>query len=288
MKINYKPAFRIHFPILLFFMAWSVAVAQTNSASQNQKAPSIQDNSFLMEEAYNQEPGVVQHINGFMKSLRGSGWVYSFTQEWPVFGQKHQFSYTLPIQRVNASPTALTGLGDIALNYRYQLVGDGEAKVAISPRFSVLLPTGDREKGLGLGTVGVQVNLPVSVVISDKVVTHWNAGATYLPSAKNSLSEKANLKGFNLGQSTIWLVKPSLNLMLETVWNRFESVAGRSLRDHENSWLVSPGVRWAYNFESGLQIVPGIAVPIGVGPSRGDVSLFVYLSFEHPFGRKKK
>jgi hypothetical protein len=36
-------------------------------------------------------------------------------------------------------------------------------------------------------------------------------------------------------------------------------------------------------FASGLQIAPGVAVPIGVGPSRGERSLFVYLSFEHPF-----
>jgi hypothetical protein len=45
---------------------------------------------------------------------------------------------------------------------------------------------------------------------------------------------------------------------------------------------VSPGIRWAWNFPTGLQVVPGIAVPIGVGPSRGDRALFLYLSFEHP------
>jgi hypothetical protein len=29
--------------------------------------------------------------------------------------------------------------------------------------------------------------------------------------------------------------------------------------------------------------VPGVAVPIGLGPSHGDRSLLLYLSFEHPF-----
>ncbi len=285
------PTSRIKLRTLLFFMIWPVAVtvAQTSPPSQTPKAqPSIQDNSFLMEEAYNQEAGVVQHINGFMKSLRGGGWVYTFTQEWPVFGQKNQFSYTVPVQRVNGDPGKFSGLGDIAVNYRYQLLGDGEAKVAIAPRFSVLMPTGNEKKGLGTGAVGIQVDVAMSVVLSDKLVTHSNVGATYIPSAKNALGEKADLKGFNLGQSIIWLVKPRFNLMLETVWNRSESVAGPNLREHENSWLLSPGVRWAYNFESGLQIVPGVAVPIGLGPSRGDVSLFIYLSFEHPFGRKTK
>ncbi|HZK78257.1 MAG TPA: hypothetical protein VFC35_05065 [Gemmatimonadaceae bacterium] len=46
---------------------------------------------------------------------------------------------------------------------------------------------------------------------------------------------------------------------------------------------ISPGVRAAFNFASGLQIVPGIAFPIGVGPSSGERGAFIYLSFEHPF-----
>ena len=38
----------------------------------------IQDNSFLIEEAYNQERGVVQHINTFQRVHSGD-WVYTFT-----------------------------------------------------------------------------------------------------------------------------------------------------------------------------------------------------------------
>jgi hypothetical protein len=39
----------------------------------------IQDNSFLIEEAYNQERGVVQHINTFQRVHSGD-WVYTFTR----------------------------------------------------------------------------------------------------------------------------------------------------------------------------------------------------------------
>jgi hypothetical protein len=46
-------------------------------------------------------------------------------------------------------------------------------------------------------------------------------------------------------------------------------------------------VRLAVNRPGGLQIVPGIAVPIGVGPSRGDVAVILYLSFEHPFRARR-
>ncbi len=51
------------------------------------------------------------------------------------------------------------------------------------------------------------------------------------------------------------------------------------------NFFFSPGVRGAINMSSGMQIVPGIAVPIGLGPSRGDRAVFVYLSVEHAFRR---
>src|SRR6266853_2881526 len=98
----------------------------------------IQDNSFLLEEAYNQESGVVQHISSFVRSSSGN-WSYSFTQEWPLGGIRHQLSYTIPIQ--HAYPTG-TGLGDIALNYRYQVVGNPSSRTLMAPRLTLVLPTG--------------------------------------------------------------------------------------------------------------------------------------------------
>src|SRR5206468_3467753 len=76
---------------------------------------------FLMEEAYNQEPGVVQHISAFQLFRGADSWAYSFTEEWPLFGRTHQLSYTLPIQRTHNGSAVATGLGDIAVNYRFQL-----------------------------------------------------------------------------------------------------------------------------------------------------------------------
>jgi hypothetical protein len=59
-------------------------------------SPEIQDNSFLVEEAYNQEFGVVQHIQTLQRVWDSNDWVYTFTQEWPVDASpRHQLSYTL-------------------------------------------------------------------------------------------------------------------------------------------------------------------------------------------------
>jgi hypothetical protein len=53
------------------------------------------------------------------------------------------------------------------------------------------------------------------------------------------------------------------------------------------SVTMNPGFRWAHNFESGLQIVPGIAFPVEVGNAgRGNWGIFLYLSFEHPFAKR--
>jgi hypothetical protein len=243
----------------------------------------IQDNSFLVEEAYNQEDGVVQHINTFQRA-RGSGdWIYTFTQEWPVGGLEHQLSYTIPVMRAADSPGGHAGIGDVALNYRYQLVGDGDAKLAISPRLSVAASTGNEKHGRGLGATSYQALIPVSLVLAPKVVAHSNAGYTWTPRAKDADGNSADLKGWNLGQSLVWLATPQVNFLLEAVYSRGEEVAGAGRTQTVKSAFVSPGIRWSYDFPSGLQIVPGIAVPIGVGPSRHERSVFLYLSFEHPF-----
>jgi len=264
------------------YLSVLLAVASTPTGAQGQAAPpSISDNSFLMEEAYNQEPGVVQHISAFQLFRGADAWAYSFTQEWPLFGRTHQLSFTLPIQRIHDGASVATGLGDVAVNYRFQ-VTEAE-RLSVAPRLSLLLPTGRAKSDLGAGTLGVQVNVPASVVVASKVVTHWNAGGTVTPSAKNAVGDKATTVAYNLGASLVWLARPTFNALLEIVWTRAEAVTGPGRSAASDGLSISPGIRWAYNFSSGLQIVPGIAFPIGLGPSAGDDAVLLYLSFEHPF-----
>ena len=259
-----------------------LAAAATHAGAQEPAAPpSISDNSFLMEEAYNQEPGVVQHISAFQVFRGADSWAYTFTQEWPLFGRTHQLSYTLPIQRTHNGSAIATGLGDVAVNYRFQLAA--AERLSVAPRLSLLLPTGRAKSDLGAGALGVQVNLPASVVVARQVVTHWNAGGTLTPSAKNAVGDKATAVACNLGASVVWLARPTFNALLEIVWTREEAVTGPGRTTASHGLSISPGIRWARNFSSGLQIVPGIAFPIGVGPSAGDDAVLLYLSFEHPF-----
>ena len=240
-------------------------------------APGIQDNSFLVEEAYNQNFGVVQHISSFTRSFESKDWNYTFTQEWPVPGERHQLSYTLVALHAGAFPDSGAGIGDIFLNYRYQLVGNADTRVAFSPRLSVIFPTGDATVGRGSGSFGLQTNLPLSVVVNKKLVTHWNMGATFIPNAEVTSIRRAGTAGYNFGQSFIWLARSRFNVMLETVFVRSQVVVASNRTGWTSSLFLSPGIRWAYNFKNGLQIVPGIGVPIGLGPSAGERAICFYI-----------
>ena len=76
---------------------------------------------------------------------------------------KHQLSYTATL--VNIADE--TGVGDTLLNYRYQLLEEGPGRPAMSPRVSLVIPSGDEERGLGFGGWGWQFNLPVSKQAGD-------------------------------------------------------------------------------------------------------------------------
>lgn len=245
-----------------------------------EEAKKIQDNSFLLEEAYNQEAGVVQHIQSFMYMKKSRDWVYTFTQEWPVPDETHQLSYTIPVVKLT-DPSNASGIGDIALNYRYQAIL--KDKVALAPRLSVILPTGNYKKGHGTGSVGIQTNIPLSVELADKLVTHWNFGATYTTRSKEPGGASANTTGLNYGASLIYLSTENLNWMLEAAGTTSEMVQPDGSKLREKTFFINPGVRFASNYSSGLQIVPGISMPIGIGPSAGKYGILFYLSLEHPF-----
>ncbi|HEX2203542.1 MAG TPA: transporter [Longimicrobium sp.] len=260
-------------PRALRFLFLATLAAPAAARAQAEAPKPIQDNSFLVEEAYNQEPGVVQHIGTWERPTDGGAWAFGFTQEWPLGSLRHQLSYTLPVDHAAGETT----LGQVMLNYRYQWIGSGDARVAVSPRLSAILPTGP-EEAQG-DRWGAQANLPVSVQLAPRWVAHTNLGATWLP-RDGSVMEGSAEVNLDFGQSVIWLLHPRVNLLLELAGSTEEDDGG----DAFNARL-SPGVRFALDGPGGVQVVPGIALPIGIGPSNGQRELFLYLSLEHAFTR---
>ena len=259
-------------------------------AAEKQPIDVIEDNSFLIEEAYNQEPGVVQHIfsAAYNNDSRRRGWTFNFTQEWPVFSQDHQFSYSVLSYHFVDGSDRVYGVGDILLNYRYQALEEGEIKPAFAPRFSLVLPTGNRDRGTGNGVVGYQWNLPFSKKLGSRFVMHANFGLTYLPHARvrlggstGPLSPRHSLVSYNVGASGIFAVFSRFHLMLEWVGEFEESITDSGKTTMAFQPVISPGFRGAVVNEENLQVVVGAAAPIGLNRKADNYGALLYLSIEH-------
>jgi hypothetical protein len=165
-------------------------------------------------------------------------------------------SYTLAY----LSTGEASGIGDVLLNYRFQLREETADGPAVSPRVSVILPTGRDADGLGDGVVGLDLNLPASKQFGDFYL-HANAGYTWLPDVRRITRVAA---------SGIWRAAPTFNLMLEALVTLNDSVT------------ISPGFRRGWNFGE-RQLVAGLAAPITRADGRSTVALLTYLSYELPF-----
>jgi hypothetical protein len=277
---------------LLTTMVSFILATTESPGAEERPIDVIEDNSFLIEEAYNQEPGVVQHIfNGVYTTTRGRhGWGFIFTQEWPVFSLEHQLSYTIPSFHLIDGTDRVYGIGDILINYRYQALEEGDLKPAFAPRFSLILPTGNRDRGTGNGVVGYQWGLPFSKKLASRFAMHANFGLTYLPHVQarldgstGPLSPKGSLVSYNVGSSAIFAILPRLHLMLEWVGNFDQSINDDGKRERSFRSTISPGFRTAIVNEEKLQIVAGIAAPIGLNRRTDNIGTFLYLSVEHDF-----
>jgi hypothetical protein len=269
--------------LLIFFSA-----AAARGAEPKTPIDGIEDNSFLVEEAYNQDPGVVQHIfvAQYSRDPQRRGWEFSFTQEWPVFSLDHQFSYTIPSFSTRENGAAVRGIGDILLNYRYQLLEEKGHVPAAAPRFSLILPTGNRRKGTGDGVVGYEWELPVSKKLPPRIAVHGNLGLTLLPNVRapldaGGLSSRHTLLSYRLGASGIFAFTSRVHGMLEWVGTFEQSINGNGSKRRDFISMISPGIRTAVIDEENLQTVVGLALPIGVTRAANNFGVLLYLSIEH-------
>src|SRR4030095_13319734 len=85
----------------------------------------------------------------------------------------------------------------------------------------------------------------------------------------------------NLGASAIYCVSDRLNFMLEWVGGWNESPGDGDFVGRDFVSLISPGVRYAFNFREETQLVLGMALPIGLTRSSPTLGVLLYISFEH-------
>lgn len=261
--------------VVLAVLPASGFAQETTPGVSEPKKFEIVDNSFFVEEAFNQDRGVFQNI--FSWSRDGSGdWIANFTQEWPAPTVRHQLSYTIPF----VGGGMATHVGGVLLNYRLQVLEERPRRPAFSPRFSVILPTGRNVDETD--RPGVQFNLPFSKQIGDFYV-HLNAGATWLHGVAAGETTRANLTSPAYAASVIWHTRPYLNLMLESVLTMQDTVVDEARTSAQRIATIAPGVRGGWTIGD-RQVILGAAVPMTLAEGeRRSTAFLLYFSYELPF-----
>jgi len=248
------------------------------ASARAQPAPGrfgITDNSFLVEEAFNQERGIFQNIFIVTRST-DRRWDGAFTQEWPLGSVRHQFAFTIPGSLVSGT----AAVGDIVLHYRFQLWTEDGRLPAFSPRVSVILPSSDDRRTRVGSDPGWQINLPFSRAFG-RLYVHANVGATWLKDRPESGETPARWTTTpSVAASANWAVGRMFQVMLEAYGQSASRIDAR----RENTVIVAPGFRTGWNFGE-RQVVVGLGVPF----TRGDVhdrGALVYVSLEMPWKNK--
>ena len=173
----------------------------------------ILDNSFLVEEAFNQEAGIFQNIFGLVAHAAATGASRSRRS-----GRSP--SQTAPVVVHAAALGARRrrrGVGDVMINYRYQATVEGPGRPGV---FTACLadPSDRDEQRARSMSVGLQFNLPFSKQTRRLSTSTGTPGSTWLPRASSSdgVTLQTSTSPFLAG-SAIYRLRPMFNLMLETV-----------------------------------------------------------------------
>ncbi len=241
----------------------------------------IEDNSFLLEEAFNQEWGIVQFIQKYQTSENAQGYEYVFENEIPITDKTHQFSYALTFARQDEEGHG--ALNDAVLNYRWQALN--KEGVLVTERFGLVLPTGRVDNNAGNGVYGFEFMKSASIQLSDDFINHWNFGFSVLPHAKTAdIDKRRTLTGFTAGTSLIYLWKDNFNFMLETLLESGQSTNPDGSKSADTALTINPGFRFAVDMDwKETQIVPGISFPTELLNGPTEHGVLVYLSIEPNF-----
>jgi hypothetical protein len=212
----------------------------------------IEDHTGFAEPGLNRDGSLAQ-VTYF--AYRNSS-AFEITQEWASSSRRHQLSYVLPVYSAEGSAP-----GDLSLNYRYQLLGDGTGAFAVAPRLAMILPTRGRQ--FGGASSGVELSVPVTASLSDEVQIHVNAGASWIRE-----HDGVELK---IAQSIVWAPASVIEISLESQWTRCGG---------EGAIAARPGVQFPLAGPGGMQITPGVAFPLG-----GSGGVLFYVGLQRSFDR---
>jgi hypothetical protein len=259
------------FITLICQLSYCVAQDSTNMKNHWRNEPmSIEDNSFLLEEAFNQTPGVIQctainHIKRGVAEL-------NFECEMPMKGELHQLSVSVPAKVFQST----VGLEDIMISYR-PLVFGRHRWVMATPRLSVILPSGKASRGFGNGLWGIECNVALTKQLSRRLISHVNLRSSSFLKNLMHESQQNRFHYQSAGTSLIFAAAKGFDLMAEVTTSNEGPGFSRA-----SSWnfIGNPGFRFCLKINEFL-VVPGISTPLALLSGRPTLSqVLFYISIE--------
>jgi hypothetical protein len=251
----------------------SFSVAQDTTIVQNHwrnQPMSIEDNSFLVEEAFNQSPGVIQYtvINQVNRGIAE----LNLECEMPLKGEFHQLSVSIPAKVFQST----VGIEDIMISYRPLLL-DRHRWAMVTPRVSVILPTGKVSRGFGDGSWGIECNVALTKQLSRRLISHVNVGSSSSFKKMQEQLHQNRLHYESAGTSLIFAAAKGLDLMAEVTTSNVKLDSNAA-----STWnfIGNPGFRFCLKMNQFL-VVPGMSAPFTLLSGRATVSeVLIYISIE--------
>lgn len=230
----------------------------------------IEDNSLLLEEAYNQKPGELQLIQTY-ETFKDERPDYNIELEAPLSGTTHQLAIAFGKEKT---------FSDVELGYRFQAINvDGKI---LTEGLRLILPTGSLENESDHGVVGYEWLQSATVIFSEKISHHWNLGVRIYPNAESRMtSDDRTLTNFIGGTSIVYYYRDNFNFLIEGLFQSEENIDDLGEIESEVSFTLSPGIRFGWDLDSNkTQIVPAISFPISFNDEKTIPGIFLYLSLE--------
>lgn len=216
---------------------------------------SLPNSSFLLEEGWRADSGVNQHAIAYGDRR----WSYTWSQEFAAPARPHRFGWSASVQATDS----VSQLGDLSLDYVWQLKGTDADRIAVAPHLSFVTPLQGGEDRNAV----VVASLPLSMRHGARAATHWNVRAAWTA----ALHEPFEL-----------VVAAGL---VRLIGDRMAAVVETEFRPLDREVTISAGARWNPARSSGSGIVPGIAVPMTISRDDRSVSVLFHVMFEHQLSR---
>lgn len=209
--------------------------------------------------------------------IKGPGstanWVTELSIEQRI-GARGQFELTLPIEvRDPSSGSTEAGVGDLSLNGQYVLYASLQHLTIVAASLELVLPSGDRDRGLGDGTVTFEPSLLAGTGLLDPIVLQAQLQGVA------PVDEHRADSGVRFLSAASYPLGP----LRRDWWPTLEFEARQNVSAGESEFFLTPEIYKAIRTRGHVAMSLGVQLPIG-GRRPFDYNIVGFLLWEYGDG----